>query len=68
MEEWKKYGHILATISLTALALSLLWLLWPVLAALLIALGVYLIVVALMRVFRVRVDCSTTTQSSDQTK
>ncbi len=68
MQEWKKYGHLLITILLIALALSLLWLLWPVLAALLIALGVYLIVVALLRVFHVRIDCDSTPKSTDETK
>ncbi len=56
MEEWKRYAHVLAIIILAALGLSLMWMLWPVIAALLVCVGIYLVVVAVLRVFRVRIE------------
>lgn len=44
MQEWKSYIHLFIVIALVGLAASLLWMLWPVIAALLVGIGIYLVV------------------------
>ncbi len=53
MQEWKSYIHILIVIVLAGLAASLLWMLWQVIAALLVGIGVFLVVKFVLFVFNI---------------
>jgi hypothetical protein len=69
MEQWKLYIHTFIVIVLVALAASMLWLLWPVIAALLVGIGVYLVVKFILFVFNFTVSlASLREKKTDKTK